>query len=349
MIVRIGSREVGDGRPCYVIAELGVNHQNDRNVMLRMVEEVAAAGADAVKIQSYHRECFVTARARYNGESQADLFDRYEMSEQAQADVAQRCKQLGVDFFGTPDCLRAAKLLIDLGAEVLKVGSDDLTTIPLLRQFANLGRPMILSTGMASDSEIKAALRVTDGWRPDYRNGPREQPQARVPALLLHCVSSYPTPPDQANLRRIPALRVEFGSLVGYSDHTDGIDAAVGAFWLGAVVVEKHFSLDRNMEGPDHAFSADPAQLREMVKRIRLAERMRGNGLTPDDSEMRITARRSVVAARSLARGEIIGDEALAYKRPGDGLPPVTRDRMVGKRLTRALEPDEQFREGDWE
>jgi N-acetylneuraminate synthase/N,N'-diacetyllegionaminate synthase len=302
-----------------------------------MVRAAAASGADAVKVQCFKADSFCTEAATYQGERQIDMFRRYELGAVGFSAIAEECRKLDLLFFGTPDSVEQARLLVALGAPCLKVGSDDIVHIPLLRQLSELGLPMILSTGMTDMKEINTARAAV-----------------RVPLILLHCVSEYPTPALHANLERMTMLMDRFhleDVEVGYSDHTDGIDAAIGAVWLGACMVEKHFTLNRDAAGPDHAFSADPPQFTEMACRVRLAEALRGDGsLEPSEAEiaMRVTARRSIVAARSLDAGTKITGDMLAYKRPGDGIPPRMADEIVGRCLARAVAANEQMREGDW-
>ena len=290
MIVNLGDRSVGDGMPCLLVAELGINHGGSVETALEMVRAAAKAGADACKVQAFTAESFCTDAAVWKGERQIDMFKRYELGTSDLSEVARECRKLGLLFFGTPDSPQQAGALIALGAPCLKIGSDDLIHLPLLRALALLGVPLILSTGMADFFEIRDAMDATSG----------------TSRILLHCVSSYPTPPQEANILRMMKLRGLSG-LTGYSDHTDGVEAAVGAVWLGACVVEKHFTLDRKADGPDHAFSADPPQFMEMVRRIRMAEVMRGDGgLSPAPSEqaMRVTARRSIVAESAAREGD---------------------------------------------
>ena len=334
MIIRLGDRRVGDGKPCLLVAEIGINHGGSIDTALEMVRAAAASGADAVKVQCFKADSFCTEAATYQGERQIDMFRRYELGAVGFSAIADECRKLDLLFFGTPDSLEQARVLVALGTPCIKVGSDDLVHIPLLRQLEALGLPMILSTGMANTWEIVDALEATAGVR----------------VILLHCVSSYPTVPTAANLQRMTHLGM-YGAPVGYSDHTDGIEAAVGAVWLGACLVEKHLTLDRKATGPDHAFSADPPQFAEMACRIRLVEALRGDGsVDPGEAEMamRVTARRSIVAARNLPAGVQITEDMLAYKRPGDGLPPRMADEIVGKCLVRAVAADDQIREGDW-
>jgi sialic acid synthase SpsE len=335
MILALGDRAIGLGQPTLLVAEIGINHGGSIDTALEMVRAAAASGAEAVKIQAFTASSFATEAATYKGERQIDMFRRAELNAVAFSAIADECRAHGLIFFGTPDSIAHARVLVALGAPCIKVGSDDLVHTPLLRDLATFGLPMILSTGMANRGEITDALDAIRG----------------VPVVLLHCVSSYPTAPTDANLLRMASLRAP-NRLVGYSDHTDGVDAAVGAVWLGACLIEKHFTLDRSAEGPDHHFSADPQQFTEMACRIRLAEAMMGSGtVTPSPAEwgMRTTARRSIVAAMDLTEGTQITADVLAYKRPGNGLPPRVADEMIGKHLSRAVAADEQFRKGDWQ
>lgn len=335
VLVALGDRLVGPTQPCLLVAEIGINHGGSLDTALEMVRAASASGADAVKVQAFDAAEFCTDAAMYQGERQIDMFRRFELSATALSAIAQECKKLGVIFFGTPASVEQARVLLALGAPCFKIGSDDLIHLPLLRALAKFGVPMILSSGMADRCEIEDALEAVNG----------------LPVILLHCVSQYPTPSRHANLLRMDMLRGKH-RLVGYSDHTDGVSAAVGAVWLGACMIEKHFTLDRSGSGPDHAFSADPPQFTEMALRIREAEAMLGTGQVdpgPEELVMRVTARRSIVAARALEVGTEITADVLAYKRPGDGLPPRMAYEMVGKCLARAVAANEQIREGDWQ
>ncbi len=329
--------------PVVVVAEIGINHNGSVELALEMVREAAKAGVDACKTQHFSASEFCTAAAMYKGERQVDLFRRYELTREDLAAIAAECRRCGVVFFGTPDSVEHARDLIALGAPWVKVGSDDLTNLPLLKGLAALGKSMILSTGMGTQWEIEAAIdAIRDGTPPGC---------ARVRLSLMHCVSRYPTPPAAANIERVCMLRVTFDYCVGYSDHTDGIDAAPLAIAFGATMIEKHFTLDRGMEGPDHAFSADPQQFAEMVRRIRVAEQMLGSGEIdpgPEELEMRKVARRSVVAAKPIRRFAVIREQDLACKRPGTGLEPKRVWDIVGRLAQRDIVPDEQLREGDW-
>ena len=321
----IGGRDITQGPPL-IVAELGVNHDGLRETALAMVRAAAECGVDAVKVQAFRADNFCAPDATWNGESQAEMFRRYEMSRADLSAVAQECRRLGLLFIGTPDSLEQGLILRDYGAAALKVGSDDIVHLPLIRALAGLGLPMILSTGMASYREIDEAFAACRGQN----------------AIALHCVSLYPTPPERANLRRM----VHAGFMSGYSDHTDGIDACLAAVAMGARLIEKHFTLDRTLAGPDHSFSADPAQMRELCSRAKLVHAMMGTGeIGPDADQlaMRSIARRSIVASRPLPAGTVLAEEHLAYKRPGLGLLPSQAHYVLGRRLLRDVAEDERI------
>lgn len=319
-----------------VVAELGINHQGSLDQALAMVWSAAQAGADAVKVQHFSAAEFCTPAAEYQGERQIDLFKRYELTYGQLGRIAEECARCKVGFFGTPDSLHHGEQLVELGAQWIKVGSDDLVNLPLLLALSGLGKPMIISTGMASAEEITEALAIIP----------------RLDVTVMHCVSCYPTPPEWANLARLESLRrLCPGYRVGYSDHTDGIEAAVLSVAAGAVMVEKHFTLNRAMPGPDHAFSADPVQFTDMVRHIRQAETLMGGGKVDPGAEemnMRKVARRSIVAVKHIRKWSEIRSHDLACRRPGTGLMPKRMVDIVGRQATRDIEPDEQLRAGDW-
>ena len=345
--MKIGGREVGPGHPCWIVAESGLNQNGDLATALEMVHAAKAAGADAFKVQCFSADCqAVVGAASWQGEDQHAMFKRYEPPREAIQAIADECRHVGLIFFGTPDCLEHARWLVDAGAPCLKVGSDDLTHTPLIRDLAGFGLPLILSTGMADPSvDVERALTIVadvvrargDHW-PDF-------------VMLLHCVALYPTPTERANLRRILNDDGEIPRhAVGYSDHTDGAAAAPLAVALGACLIEKHFTLGRSMPGPDHTFSADPVIFAEMVRRIREAEMLLGTGdseLSDAEKAMRPIARRSIVSLIDQPAGTLVHPSNLAYKRPGTGLMPHEQDRIIGKRLLRDVRKDEQILMGD--
>ncbi len=338
--MRLGDREVGPGHPVLVCAEIGINHNGSVDTALEMVRAAAAAGADAVKVQHFEAEGFCTPDVTWKGERQLDMFQRYELSYGNLADIAEQCRACGVIFFGTPDSVEHGHELIALGAPMLKVGSDDLTNLSLLRGLAALGVPMILSTGMATEEEIDDALDTLSSRGP-------------LPkwVTLLHCVSLYPTPIECVNFGRLRWMLDTYSCPIGYSDHTGSLEVSPLAAQLGASIVEVHVTLDRCADGPDHAFSLEPSMLAIIVNRIRRAEQGRKRPVSnpgPEELEMRKQMRRSVTAKRAIRRHSVITADALCYKRPGTGLPPADADRILGRVAQRDIAADEQLREGDW-
>lgn len=333
---------MGDGEPVLVVAEVGVNHDGDVKAALALVDAAGEAGAEAVKLQSFVPRALAAAgaplanyqRERSGASDQLAMLERLCLSAQELDAVAARCEQHGIIFLSTPFDTASATLLERLGVPAFKVASGELTNLPFLGALAARGRPLILSTGMGTLAEVGQAVSVVR--------------EADAPLILLHCVSSYPTPPEQANLRAIDTLKDAFGLPVGYSDHCLGLDASLAAVARGACLVERHLTLDRGRTGPDHAMSLEPDELRELIQRIRVTEAMLGDGCkVPQPAELntRAVGRRSIVAARALEAGELLTAEDLAIKRPGDGLPPGRLPGLLGSRLLRPLAEDEQLTE----
>lgn len=332
----IDGRPIGAGAPAFVIAEVGVNHNGDPALAARMVDAIADAGADCVKFQTFSAEEFVSnpddtyeyeSQGRRVRESMLEMFQRLELKREEFRTLFARARARGLVPLSTPTDRDAVDLLDELGAGAFKVGSDDLVYTPFLEYVADKGKPVILSTGMADEADVARAVAAVRGRGND-----------RI--VLLHCVSSYPTPPAELNLRKIETLRSRFGVHVGFSDHSDGILAAGTAVGLGACVVEKHFTLDRNLPGPDHRFSADPAELAALVRRVREVETTLGEPAivpTAPEREMAKLARRSIVAARDLPAGHRLAAADLAYKRPGTGLMPYRTVEVLGRRLRHAV------------
>lgn len=336
---------MGDGEPCFIIAELGVNHNGEKDLARKMIEMAARAGASAVKFQSFRAEEFVgdpdleyeyLSQGQVIRETQLQMFRRLELPSAWLGELFKHARELGLVPFSTPADAEAVDLLESLDVGVYKIGSDDLTNLPLLEYVARKGRPVILSTGMATLTDVEEAIATLTACGNDQ-------------IALLHCVSLYPAPPEELHLRRILTLRQAFQRPVGFSDHTAGIAAATAAVALGAVAVEKHITLDHNLPGPDHHFSADPAELGALVASIRAAERALGSPVlapSPKELEMRQTCRRSVTAAVAIPRGTRISREMLALKRPGAGLPPKFLPMLVGRVAKADIRANEQL---SWE
>ena len=329
---------------CYIIAEAGVNHNGSEELAHRLIDAAVDAGADAVKFQTFKAEKLVTRQARkaayqqvQTGEGdQFAMLKALELSDEAHRRLAAYCAEKGIEFLSTPFDEESADFLVGLGCRRLKIPSGELTNAPFLRYLAAKGLPLILSTGMADLQEVAEAVALISRTREE--NGFAE-PLAEA-LTLLHCTSNYPTPLGDVNLRAMRTLADTFHLPVGYSDHTAGDFVAPIARALGAVVFEKHFTLDRDLPGPDHAASLEPAELARMVRAIRDTDLVLGSPeKTPSgpELEVRIAARRSVTLARDVAADVPLAAADLTLMRPGDGIPPVEMDRIMGRCLARAM------------
>jgi sialic acid synthase SpsE len=330
MTFQLGPKAVGAGSPCYVIAEAGANHNRDLDVARRLIDVAVHAGADAVKFQTYSGATMYstkTPRFEYLGEMGAQpahqLLEDISLPRDWQPILAAHCRDQNIEFLSTPFDVQAVDELDALDVAAYKIASFELVDLPLIRYTASKGRPIVFSTGMATLTEIDEALRAArDGGSGNL--------------ALLQCASLYPSPPSIMNLRTIPAMEAAFGVPVGLSDHTRGIHVAPAAVALGARLVEKHFTLDRAMPGPDHPFAIEPDELRDLVAHIRDIEAALGDGVkrgpSPEESqEMYAKARRSVVAASDIPSGTVITRDMLTVKRPGFGIPPKFIDALVGR------------------
>lgn len=328
----------------FVIAEAGVNHNGDEALALRLVETAAACGADAVKFQTFSAEKLVRRGAgkaeyqkRETGDGdQYDMLKALEMSETLHLRLLARCRELGIEFMSTPFDLEAAEFLLSLGMKRIKIPSGELTNIPFIRELARRNCPLILSTGMATLGEVVAAISAIGEARLSVGLA------WPVPEMLtvLHCTSNYPTPPEDVNLRAMVEMGSQIGFPVGYSDHTKGIEISIAAAALGAVVIEKHFTLDRNLPGPDHKASLEPAELAAMVSAIRNVTVSLGDGIKaprPAEIETRSVARRSVTIVRPVQCGDRISPEDVALLRPGNGISPIDIERVIGLAAVRDL------------
>jgi N-acetylneuraminate synthase/N,N'-diacetyllegionaminate synthase len=338
--IRIGERDVGVGCSVYVIAEIGVNHNGHVDTALRMIAAAAEAGVDAVKFQAFSADQLVTADAPgatyQRAADQRSLLASLELSPLELAQAKAAAEAVGLDFLVTPFGPRDVANLRALQVRALKIASPDLANPPLLRVAAETALPIILSTGAADMSEVLAAVETLADA------GCRE-------LVLLHCVSSYPTPQSSANLRAMQTLAEAVGAPVGFSDHTAEADTAAVAVAAGAVVLEKHFTLNREQAGPDHAFSLEPDALADYVAHARRAEAMLGHGRRePDAIEMNVrdVARSSVVSATAIAAGSVIARDMLTVKRPGGGVEPARLDELIGKTVRADIPPDTTIR---WE
>lgn len=350
-----------------IIAEAGVNHDGSLEKALALVDAAADAGADIVKFQTFSAKALAgraAKKADYQqrttdaAEGQLAMLERLELPQAAHHALIARTRQRGIEFLSTPFDDASLDFLLSLKLTRLKIGSGDLTNAPLLHEIAKSGATLILSTGMASLSEVEEALGVLahgyaqrhdpaglTAFRAAWRDPAARAALARH-VSLLHCTTDYPCPIGDVNLAAMATMRSAFGLAVGYSDHTDGFEISVAAVALGATIIEKHLTLDRKAIGPDHAASLEPDDFKHMVAAIRNVEEALGDGVkVPKESEIRNVpvARKSITAARALKAGEIIGPADITAKRPGGGRPPIDYWSLVGTAAPRALEPDDQF------
>ncbi len=341
MSVRFGPFALGEPAPVLVIAEIGVNHTGDRDIGLRQVRAAVAAGARAVKFQSFHAEELASRSApkaeyqkRGGTGTQLEMLRGLELSADDLAAYRALAKRLGAIAFSTPFDPRSAGELARAGVELMKLPSGEITNLELIAAVGATGLPTLMSTGMSTVDEVARAVEA-------YRGA------GGGPLVLLQCVSSYPAPIEQQNLRAIPSLRDRFAVPVGLSDHTIGRDAAVAAVALGADVVEKHFTVDRTLPGPDHAMSMEPKEFAELIDVLGRVRIGLGTGIkapAASELEVRAVSRRSIVPARDLRAGTILSRADLAVKRPGDGLSPARLSELIGRRLVRDVRADEPLR-----
>lgn len=327
-----------------IIAEAGVNHNGDFKLAKQLVEVAAKAGADIVKFQTFKADKIVSKSAKKatyqernindGDDSQYAMLKKLEMPEEWHIELIKYAKELGIQFLSTGFDHESIDFLDQLDSPLFKVPSGEITNKPYLRHIARKRKPVILSTGMADIEEIKAALEVL------HENG-----IGKKDVTVLHCNTEYPTPMEDVNLKAMLSIQDIFGINVGYSDHTQGIEVPIAAVALGASVIEKHFTLDRNLPGPDHKASLEPNELEAMIKAIRNIElAISGNGVKePSKSEQKnvTVARKSIVAASQINQGELFTEQNLAIKRPGNGISPMLWDEIIGKTSLKSFNPDD--------
>lgn len=341
---KIGSREIGEGRPCFIIAEAGVNHNGDRKLALEMIAAAREAGVDAVKFQSFKADELVTARADKaayqavnTGQpgSQLEMLKAFELSWEDHLVYKEASEKAGLIFISTPFESRSLALLVKLKISALKLSSTDTTNLPYIQECASTGIPLIISTGMATMSEVRDAQTVLEKY-------------AAGRYAILHCTTNYPALPEEINLKAMVSMGETLHCPVGYSDHTAGLGASPYAVALGACIIEKHFTMDRDLPGPDHKASLLPGELKQLVSEIRTVEKMLGDGIKkPTASEKRMIpmVRKSIVAAVPIAAGTRLEAQHLAAKRPANGISPARWQETLGRVTTRALEKDEALTE----
>lgn len=341
--IRIGNRSIGDGQPCYVIAEVGNNHNGDFDRAITLVDAAVAAGADCAKFQMRKLDEVYRASSLSGKDDDLaveytlDLLRRFELTTEQQRRVAAYCASKNIQYLCTPWDASSVATLETFGVEAYKVASADLTNLPLLAKLAATGKTLIVSTGMSTSDEIRAAAKFLDDRSAHY--------------VLLHCQSTYPAALHNIHLRFMETLR-DIHPLVGYSGHERGIAVSIAAVAMGAIVIERHITLDREMEGPDHAASLEPEEFKALVSGIRDVEAARGDrlaerALSQGELINRENLAKSLVAARDLPAGTIVAEADVAVKSPGQGLSPLKMPALIGRRLTRAMVRDDYFFQSD--
>lgn len=330
----------------FVIAEAGVNHNGSLDMAIELVDAAKQCGADAVKFQTFKADRLVTrhaAKAAYQhqavpgADSQYAMLKALELTDDDFQQLHSHCQDIGIEFLSSPFDASSAVFLNELGMRLFKVPSGEITNLPLLKRIGGFGKPVILSTGMCYLAEIEVALNLL-----------KEAGAGDI--TILHCVTQYPAPYEEINLLAMNTLANAFGVSVGYSDHTAGIEIPIAAVAMGATVIEKHFTLDTTLPGPDHAASLAPGDFRQMVQAIRHVESARGDGRkcpAPCERPNLDVVRKSIATERPIAEGEIITLEHLALKRPGSGLAPSQLEMVVGRRTSRSIAADELLGWGD--
>ncbi len=325
-----------------IIAEAGVNHNGDLALAKQLIERAAEAGADLVKFQTFKADRQVTRTAKKavyqtqttsKEESQHEMLRRLEISTDMHHELIEHCAVNNIGFFSTGFDIESIDLLLSLGQDFFKVPSGEMTNLPYLRHIGQLGKTVILSTGMATLGEVESAIDALEQ---------AGTPRANI--SVLHCTTEYPTPMTEVNLRAMQSMQTAFGVEVGYSDHTPGIEVSIAAVAMGASVIEKHFTLDRNLPGPDHQASLEPEELTAMVSAIRNIEVALGDGikrLTPSEAKNAPVMRKSLLANQAIKAGEIFSADNITAKRPGTGISPMRWDDVIGRTASRDFAEDE--------
>ena len=325
-----------------IIAEAGVNHNGDIELAKKLIDVAGNAGADFVKFQTFNADRLATHAAKkadYQAqttdrkETQHEMLRRLELTPAMHHELIAHCKMRKIGFFSTGFDIESVDFLASLGQNLFKIPSGEITNLPYLRHIGRLGKPIILSTGMSNMPEIESAIKALE-----------QAGTSRSKITVLHCTTEYPTPMCDVNLRAMQSIQTELGVAIGYSDHTLGIEVAVAAVAVGATVIEKHFTLDRTLPGPDHKASLEPTELKTMVSSIRNIELALGDGvkqITPSEAKNILVARKSLVASKDIQIGERYSAENLTAKRPGTGISPMRWDEIIGLTANRNYAPDE--------
>ncbi len=345
--IKIGNRKIGVGYPAYIVAEIGINHNGDMKLAEKTIEEAKYSGADAVKFQNYNTEDFlIDKKIKYKylsqgkiiEETQYDMFKRCEMSDEQVINLKRFCDKMNIDFHSTPTSFHGIDLLKKIGVKVLKNGSDFLTNLDLIRSMGLTKLPTVISTGMSTKQEIDDAVQAF-------------KLTENKDLILLHCTSSYPTPVEDINLKMIETLSSSYNVAVGFSDHSEGVIASATSIAYGACWIEKHFTIDNNLPGPDHEFSCNPEKFKQLVNAVRYTEKAIGNGsteVTSGEEKSRIDFRLSCAAKKALEPGQVVADTDICFVRPGSGLPPKNKKLLIGKKVKNKLYPGDILKVEDF-
>ena len=338
--IKIAKKIIGKNQPCFIIAEAGVNHNGDIETARKLIKEASLAGADAVKFQTFKSENLVTSKAPKadyqlkttdKKESQLDMLKKLEIPKKEYPSLIECCKDEGICFLSTPFDEESSDLLEELNIEAFKIPSGEITNIPLLVHIAKKNKPMIISTGMSNLGEVEKCVQIMEEIHNEK-------------FVLLHCTTDYPADFSEVNLKAMKTMHNAFGVSVGYSDHTPGIEVSIAAVTLGACVIEKHFTLDCNMPGPDHKASIEPLELKFLIKSIRNVEKAIGNGRKqPTISEAKTSkiARKSLVASKDIPKDTVLERNMIVCKRPGTGIKPELLSYLLNRPLKKDILKDE--------
>ena len=336
--IKIANKTIGEYSKSFIIAEAGVNHNGSIEMAKKLVNAAKEAGADAVKFQTFKTKNLVTKNAKKaeyqiknsGEESQYEMIKKLELSDSEFQEIAKYAESKGIIFLSSPFDIESVDLLDEMNIPAFKIASGEITNFPLLKHIAKKHRPVILSTGMSTIGEVEEALNLIEKYNDDI--------------ILMHCLTNYPAKKEDANLNVIKTLEYTFKRHVGFSDHTSGIEMSVAAVALGSCVIEKHFTIDKNLPGPDHKASLEPQELSEMVKAVRNVEKGLGNGIkkpTNDEIKIKKLVRKSIVAKKDILKGSILTEEMLNIKRPGTGIEPKYLDELVGRELIDDVKKDD--------
>jgi len=336
----------------FIIAEAGVNHNGKIELAFKLIDAARESGADAVKFQIFKADKVVSKYAHLASyqkqnmttikKSQFEMVKELELSEEDFCKLKEYCDNAGIEFLTTPFDEESADVIFDL-VKRYKISSGEVVNHPFLEHISKKGKPIILSTGMCSLGEVEQAIRIIEENQPDIDDN-------YSPLILMHCTTNYPCPYEEVNLKAMLTLKEAFKLPVGYSDHSMGIEVPIAAVGMGAIVIEKHFTLNRNMKGPDHKASLEPHELKKMIQSIRNIEKALGDGIKrPNSSELEIMSyvRKSIVAKQDIPKGSLLSKKTIDIKRPGNGISPLDLDKIIGMKVTRSIAKDEVIKWDD--